>query len=147
MSTGRFFYIERRSAFAFWFGSFVVSLGAILHVPMFWMGRGSGFKLAGMPMDPGMYVGMALIVAGIGIAAYGLLPKGTAQPDAHERLSPPETAPLTRAHWTVMGVLALALVIDIMKPASLGFVTPGMKVEYNVTGRIISWLPFSALAG
>jgi putative MFS transporter len=32
-----------------------------------------------------------------------------------------------------MIVLAMALVIDIMKPASLGFVTPGMRVSLAST--------------
>jgi putative MFS transporter len=29
-----------------------------------------------------------------------------------------------------MVVLTVALVIDVMKPASLGFVVPGMQAEY-----------------
>src|SRR5207302_422427 len=37
--------------------------------------------------------------------------------------------------------------IDIMKPASLGFVTPGMRTEYHVSAGLVSWLPFAALAG
>lgn len=147
MRTAHFFYAERRSAFAFWFGSLIVTFGVILHLPMFWVARDMGFKLAGMPMDLGMYIGMALILAGTGVAAFGLLPKRSEHADVHEHLSPPETAPLTRAHWIVMGVLALALIIDIMKPASLGFVTPGMKVEYGLSATIVSWLPFSALSG
>ncbi len=144
-----FFFIERRSAPAFWLGSLIVTIGVLLHLPMFWMGRHMGFRLAGMPMDSGMYVGMALIVAGVAVTAFGLLPRTQSTPAEvpHQRFSPPETAPLTRAHWTIMGVLALALVIDIMKPASLGFVTPGMKVEYGITSKVVSWLPFSALSG
>jgi len=34
-----------------------------------------------------------------------------------------------------------------MKPASLGFVTPGMRVEYRVSADTVAWLPFAALAG
>jgi putative MFS transporter len=46
-----------------------------------------------------------------------------------------------------MAVLAVALIIDIMKPASLGFVTPGMRVEYGVDSATVALLPLSALLG
>ncbi|HEY4113592.1 MAG TPA: MFS transporter [Rhizomicrobium sp.] len=144
-----FMYTERRSAVAFWGGAFVVAVGVVLHLPMYWMGRDMGFRLAGMPMDPEMYVGMAFIVLGIIAAGYGLLPNAAvdAQHHAPETLAPPEDAPLTRAHWLVMAALAMGLIIDIMKPASLGFVTPGMRLEYNVGKAMVAFLPLSALAG
>jgi len=41
---------------------------------MFFLARDMGYRLAGMPMDPAMIWGMALIVGGLAIAAYGLLP-------------------------------------------------------------------------
>jgi putative MFS transporter len=44
-------------------------------------------------------------------------------------------------------LLALALIIDIMKPASLGFVTPGMRSEYGVDAVTVAWLPLMALTG
>jgi putative MFS transporter len=114
---------------------------------MVWMARDMGFMLAGMRMDAGMLWGMALIVAGIGFACYGLLPNAVTETWTYEAISPPEDAPLTRAHWVLMLVLAMALVIDIMKPASLGFVTPGMRVEYGLDASIVAFLPFSALCG
>ena len=46
-----------------------------------------------------------------------------------------------------MGVLTVALVIDVMKPASLGFVLPGMRAEYVVSKAMVAWLPFAALSG
>lgn len=140
----------RRSTLAFTAGCVLVTLGVVLHLPMFWMGRHTHFVLADMPMDAGMYWGMAAIVAGTAIAAYGLLPKAEALSHLHdpiETLTAPEDAPLTRQHWIVMAALALALVIDIMKPASLGFVTPGMRTEYNIGGTTVAWLPFAALLG
>src|ERR1700685_2069887 len=48
---GGFLFADRRSSLAFWLGSAVVSIGVVLHLPMFWMARHSGFILAGMPMD------------------------------------------------------------------------------------------------
>jgi putative MFS transporter len=144
-----FMFAERRNAFMFWLGAAIVGVGVLLHLPMVWMGRDMGFMLAGMPMDPGMLWGMALIVVGIGFAGYGLLPKvaDKTQIQTHEFISPPEDAPLTRAHWLLMGVLAMALIIDIMKPASLGFVTPGMRTEYGIGLATVALLPFSALLG
>lgn len=140
---------ERRNALAFWFGSAIVTVGVVLHLPMYWMGRNMGFRLAGMPMDTGMLVGMGLIAFGVIVAGYGLLP-APARPikdDAVSRLVPPEDAPLKAPHWMLMTVLAAALIIDIMKPASLGFVLPGMRVEYGVSAATVSWFPFSALVG
>ena len=64
-----------------------------------------------------------------------------------ETIAPPEDAPLTKAHIGMAVLLAVALVIDIMKPASLGFVTPGMRAEYGVSDAAVAWLPFSALLG
>lgn len=139
---------ERRNALAFWTGCAVVTLGVALHIPMYLMGADMGYRLAGMTMDAGMYAGMALIVIGVGLAAFGLLPKTLPKHERLiERIAPPEDAPLTRAHWGMAALLALALVIDIMKPASLGFVTPGMRMEYGVDNSMVAWLPLVALTG
>jgi MFS transporter, putative metabolite:H+ symporter len=141
---------ERRNTPAFWFGCALVTAGVVLHLPMFVMARHSGYVLAGMAMDPGMVFGMAAIVAGVGLAAYGLLPNRPGRVPPGQPLdvvAPLEHATLSAAHWRVATLLALALVIDIMKPASLGFVTPGMRVEYHVGAQMVAWLPFAALTG
>ena len=140
-------FAERRSTFAFWLGTAAVAVGVLLHLPMFWMARDMGFMLAGMPMDSSMLWGMALIVAGIGFTGYGLLPKIAEGARTYEAIAPPEDAPLTPAHWGLMVVLSVALIIDIMKPASLGFVTPGMREEYGLDSATVALLPFSALFG
>ena len=140
-----------RNAKAFWFGSALVTAGVALHVPMFAMGRPAGYVLAGMAMGQGMYWGMAFIVMGIGCAAYGLLPRTLAAHSADDAswpaMVPPDDAPLRAAHWSMAAMLALALIIDIMKPATLGFVTPGMRTEYRIDRQTVAWLPFAALAG
>lgn len=135
------------SRLAFWGGSAMVGTGVILHLPMFWMGRTTGFRLAGMAMSPGMFVGMGLIVFGIAAAAYGLLPSGKQQQSSELSVAPPEDSPLTRAHWIQIMLLAVALVIDVMKAASLGFVIPGMRVEYGLSFSAVAVLPFVALLG
>src|SRR5471032_1003479 len=67
----------------FWFfvsGCIAVTAGVLMHVPMYLMGRNNGFHLADMPMDGSMWWGMALIVAGVGVAGYGLLPRESRAP-------------------------------------------------------------------
>ena len=50
---------------AFWFGVVAVSAGVLLYLPMYLMGRHSGYRLAGMPIDDGMLYGMAAIMIDI----------------------------------------------------------------------------------
>lgn len=138
---------DRRHAWAFWVDCLLVTAGVLLHLPMYWMGRNMGFHLAGMAMDAGMIWGMVLIVSGVGLAAFGLLPRVVADPGSVGVIAPPEDAPLTVAHRLMCGLLALALVIDIMKPASLGFVVPGMRDEYGLSKSVVALLPFAALSG
>ena len=66
---------DRRHLIAFVAGCLAVTAGVVLHLPMYWMGRDMGFRLADMAMDAGMLWGMALIVAGLVVAGYGLLPR------------------------------------------------------------------------
>lgn len=104
---------------AFWGGSAMVAAGVALHFPMFLMGRYTGYRLAGMPMHSGMFVGMAMIVLGVLVAAYGLLPPHEPQQASTGRIIPPEDAPLTKAHWIQIGLIGIALVVDVMKAATL----------------------------
>src|SRR5450759_1888452 len=123
---------DRRGLWAVALGVSAVIGGVLLHMPMFLMGRTTHYRLHGMPMGTDMYLGMAAIILGIAIAAYGLLPRNISKQLAASHdivVSPPEEAPLTRAHWGLMAVLVIALIIDIMKPASLGFTIPGMVKE------------------
>jgi putative MFS transporter len=141
---------DRRGLWAFIVGVIAVTAGVLMHIPMFLMGKDMGFRLYGMPMGADMYWGMALIIGGVAVAAYGLLPKNVAQQIAASQdivVSPPEDAPLTGAHWRLMTVLVIALVIDVMKPASLGFTIPGMVGEYRVGKEVVSFVPLLALTG
>ena len=141
---------DRRGLWAFVLGVVAVTAGVLLHMPMFLMGRMTHFRLYGMPMGAEMYAGMATIILGVAVAAYGLLPRNlTQQLAASEQvvITPPEEAPLSSAHWTLMAVLVIALTIDIMKPASLGFTIPGMMDEYHQSKAAVSLVPFFALVG
>jgi putative MFS transporter len=141
---------DRRGVWAFVLGVVMVTGGVLMHGPMFLMGRHNHFILYGMPMGTEMVAGMAAIIIGVAVAAYGLLPRNISRQLAASQdivVSPPEDAPLSAAHWTLMSVLIVALVIDIMKPASLGFTIPGMVSEYHVTKATASLVPFFALSG
>jgi putative MFS transporter len=141
---------DRASVWLFALGVVAVTTGVLLHLPMFWMGKDMGFRMAGMPMDTGMIAGMYMIVGGVLVAGWGLLPKRVAEQvvaSRHISVAAPEDAPLTLAHWKLMTVLVVALIIDVMKPAALGFVMPGMTDEYAVSHAHASLVPFAALAG
>lgn len=141
---------DRRGIWAFGLGCIATTAGVLLHLPMYMMGKDMGFRMVGMPMDSGMMFGMFLIVAGVAMAAYGLLPRNIAQTAAAASritVTAPEDAKLGLAHWGLMVVLVVALIIDVMKPATLGFVVPGMIEEYGVPKKLASLVPFSALIG
>lgn len=140
----------RRALWAFILGVAAVTVGVLMHMPMFLMGESLDYRLAGMPMGSDMVAGMVLIVVGLLVAAWGLLPKNIAgQRAAGEGIviAAPEDAELGMAHWTLMVVLVLALVIDVMKPAALGFAVPEMSREYGVPKATGSLLSFFALVG
>jgi len=141
---------DRQAVWALVLGCLAVTAGVAAHLPMFAMAQSMHYHLAGMPMDTMMVAGMALIVLGTLVAAYGLLPRDVAArrtAAAGIVIAAPEDAPLRPAHWGLMAVLAIALVIDVMKPASLGFTVPGMISEYGVPKKTVSLVPFFALAG
>ena len=134
-------------AFGFWAGCVAVTIGVLLHVPMFWMGRYNHFHLADMPMDTGMLIGMGLIVGGFIASAWGLMPRHAKPSGSWNEIVAPEDAPLNGAHWLQIVLLAVALVIDIMKAATLGFVVPGMRAEYHINFAHVALVPFAGLTG
>jgi len=141
---------DRQALWAFVLGCVAVTVGVLAHAPMFLMARAMHYRLAGMPMGAGMIAGMALIVAGVAIAGYGLLPRNVAaqrQAAAGIVIAAPEDAPLGWQHWRLMFVLVVALIIDVMKPAALGFTVTGMVSEYGVPKATVSLVPFFALLG
>lgn len=138
---------DRRSWF--WIGRALIAAGVLLHLPMLAEAHSMNNRLVGMPIGPSMYVGMAAIIAGVPLACWGALPKQRGKPaDLHEvEFEPPHSLPLNRWHVGVSLVLTLGLVIDVMKPATLGFVLPGLASEYGITRSTAAFLPFVALIG
>ena len=133
----------------FWVGCVAISAGVLLHLPMLAMAHTMGNHLSGMPMDGWMYLGMALIGLGVPAAIYGALPKKRPDREASNGVTfeAPDDTPLTRSHIAVLLVLTLGLIIDTMKPATLGFVLPGMRGEYGMAKSTAALLPFVALTG
>jgi putative MFS transporter len=158
-------FANRSSLWAFWLGCAAVVAGVALHLPMFVMLAGlggapppmaltpgmdpnmPGMETRHMGSDPVMIAGMGLIVVGLALACYGLIPRrGRALGGA----PPPVPAPaerIGRSQWLLMGVLAVALVVDTMKPATIAFVLPAMSKEYGLARSQAAWLPFIALSG
>jgi len=148
---------ERAHPLFFWLGAVAVTSGVLLHLPMYIRSAAMNFHVAGMPIDNEMLIGMALIIGGTAAAWYGLLPASHAQ--ASPAVVEAELAALSTevpagqegklnlAHWQLLLVLALAVVIDSMKPASLGFVIPGTAAEYGLSREVVALFPFCALAG
>jgi MFS transporter, putative metabolite:H+ symporter len=134
----------------FWLGCAIIIAGVSSHVPMFLMGAAMGYQLAGMPMTSLMVSGMALIPFGLAVACYGMIPRfagmarsGTAPMQFHVA----DGVALNAEHWKLVGVLMVALAVDVLKPATLGFVMPGMTHEYEITRETAGVLPLVALTG
>ena len=136
-------------------GVIAVTIGVALHLPMYVDARDMGYRLAGMPVDTTMVVGMVLIVAGLAAAIWGLIPPRITTGAAVEaRVRALDDAPISRAHVALMLVMAAAVTIDVMKPATLAFVLPGMTREYGLrsplhpSGSIpAALLPLSGITG
>lgn len=136
---------------AFWIGTAAVGFGVLAHLPDFFASAGMGYHMGGMQMSRLMLTGMLMIIGGMALTAYGLMPASrattTRQRASDMHFQAMDAARLTPLHWGMMFVLGVALVIDVMKPATLGFVIPGMRGEYGLKGTQVAWLPFVALGG
>lgn len=145
MKSGVFFHHPA----AFWIGCALITLGVLSHGPMFMMGEHTHWQMVGMPMTWEMWVGMALIPIGLVASGYGLMPPRADRQAQGAPLSlhVADGVPLNRAHLMLVTVLIVTLAIDVMKPATLGFVMPGMSAEYEIDHGRASWLALFALTG
>ena len=134
----------------FWAGCGALMLGVALHLPMYADSLQGGHHMADMGLDLWMIIGMGLIVLG-GIAAFlGALPDRSRTVPAgatRVRYEAPDSTRLSFTHWVTLVVLVIGLVIDTMKPATLGFVLPGLSNEYGVPRSTAALLPLVALTG
>jgi putative MFS transporter len=123
---------------AFWGGTVAVVLGVLLHLPMYAEGKSMGYRLVGMPVDAGMIAGMVLILMGLAATLWGLIPRTehVHESNVRIRVRALDEAPIGGAHVALMFVMAAAVTIDVMKPATLSFVLPGMTREYGLRSAL-----------
>ncbi len=147
--------ISRRERVA-WAGVAAVTVGVLLHLPMYLQAADDGYRLAGMGLDAPMLIGMILIFAGLGLTAYGLFPRAGVGDGSSDRVSVRalDDAKIRGAHVGLLLVMAAAVTIDVMKPTTLAFVVPGFAAEYgmkspsNPTGHPpAALLPLAGIAG
>jgi putative MFS transporter len=143
---------------AFWTGLAAVITGTLMQLPAYFDAADMGYKLNGMGFDTTMSVGMALMVIGIAVTAYGLVPRASKVvqgPPSRIRVQALDDAPITRAHVLLIFVMAAAITIDVMKPTTLAFVAPGAAAEYGLrsalhphsTGLPIALYPLAGISG
>jgi MFS transporter, putative metabolite:H+ symporter len=142
---------------AFWIGIAAVTAGVVLHLPMYIGSADMGYQLAGEQVDTPMLIGMLLILGGLAATFYGLFPRLSEVSRgfvSRVRVKALDDAPIRPAHVGLLLVMAAAITIDVMKPTTLGFVVPGMSLEYglkspvNPSGTIpVAWLPLSGITG
>lgn len=136
--------------FAFWFGCTFIAAGVLAHIPMFICAAEMGYRMVGMPMDATMLTGMGLIPLGLLMACYGLMPRIEAlRHDNHGTIHfhVADNITLNREHWALVIALFVAVTVDVMKPATLGFVMPGMTDEYGISSSASGTLALVALTG
>jgi len=141
---------------AFWLGSVAVTLGVLLHLPMYTGAQEMGYRLVGMPVDGPMKAGMVLVLVGLAATFYGLLPSPSATRPVTSalRVKALDDARLSRAHVGLLLVMAAAVTIDVMKPVTLSFVVPGFGREYGLKSPLnpggsapVAFLPLAGIAG
>lgn len=145
---------SRNRQWAFWGGLWAVTVGAVLHLPMYFKAAEQGYQLVGKPMDLPMKIGMPLIVIGFLATLYSLLPRAIESGGSTLRVRAMDDAPLNRTHLYLILIMVAAITIDVMKPTTLSFVLPGFAREYglqspvNPEGTIpASLLPLAGITG
>lgn len=145
-----------RSKGAFWLGFFSVAIGVALQLPMYINAKNMGYRLVGMPMGTSMNIGMALVIIGLLITLYSLIPpkplKENQEYDLKVRAL--DDAPINKTHIGLLIVMAIAITLDVMKPTILSFVVPGMAREYGLKSPLfpnatipVALLPFCGITG
>lgn len=135
---------------AFWSGCLLIMLGVLAHFPMFVHSAAMNYKMAGMEMDASMWVGMAIIPCGVFLAWFGLMPRlELLRQGSHGDINfhVADNSPLNVEHWKLVTALLIAVTVDVMKPATLGFVMPGMTAEYAISQSTAGTLALIALTG
>jgi putative MFS transporter len=152
-STGK---VVFRSKGAFWIGFSAVAIGVALQLPMYLNAEYMGFRLTGMPMSTSMDIGMALVVIGLLVTLYSLIPPTAVNEnnDFDLKVRALDDAPINKTHIGLLIVMAVAITLDVMKPTILSFVVPGMAREYGLKSPLyphatipVALLPLCGITG
>lgn len=145
-----------RSKTAFWVGFLAVSIGMGLQVPMYTDAASMGYRLVGMPMNTSMNIGMGLVIVGLFISLYSLIPSKpkSDSENFNLKINALDDAKINLLHIGLLFVMAIAITLDVMKPTILSFVVPGVAKEYGLKSPLnphgiipVAWLPFSGITG
>ncbi len=152
-STGK---VVFRSKSAFWIGFSAVAVGVALQLPMYINAEKMGYRLTGMPMSTSMNTGMALVVIGLLVTLYSLIPPKAVKEnnDFDLKVRALDDAPINKTHIGLLIVMAIAITLDVMKPTILSFVVPGMAREYGLKSPLypnatipVALLPLCGITG
>ncbi|MPZ60708.1 MAG: MFS transporter [Propionibacteriales bacterium] len=157
---------------AYVWGTSIVVLGVLLHLPMYVASRDVQFHMRGMAMDPWMQVGMIAIAIGLVLSYAGIAlptrrtellagagsPSPTATVRSAARPQVDTEAPSDRlrpAHRRLVAALIFAVAIDTQKPFTFTFIVPDAAAEYGlstpaapVPGALpVALLPLSGIVG
>ncbi|MFI6932740.1 MFS transporter [Streptomyces sp. NPDC050287] len=127
----------------FWTGVALTCAGVVEHLWMFIDSASMSFHMSMMGMSSVMWVAMVAIVVGVVLSGFAVVQPQKAGPSA--AATPARTATASRRR--LIAILSFALLVDQMKPASLAFITPGLRAEYHLSAADASWLPTVALTG
>jgi putative MFS transporter len=138
--------IHRPKLFIFSFTAII--FGVASHIPMYFHAAPLAYKMVGMVMSPIMMIGMLLMIAGSITGVLSILPniKELSKPKLTYIIEDSQWC-LTRHHTITILSLTVAIAIDVMKPATLGLVIPGMKAEYMLSSFQVGIFPVVALLG
>lgn len=129
--------------FLFWTGVLMTCAGVMEHLWMFMGSASMDFDMSMMEMSPVMWAAMVAIVVGVVMSGVAVVqPSGTASV-----ASPAPAQATKRDRHRLIAILSFALMVDQMKPATLAFISPGMRAEYHLSNAEVSWLPTVALTG
>ena len=148
--------IAFRSKSAFWIGFLAVSVGVALQLPMYINASNMGYRLVGMEMSTSMDFGMGLVIVGLFITLYSLVPASviTEPKNFNLKVQALDDAPINYTHVGLLVIMAITITLDVMKPTILSFVVPGMAREYGLKSPVnpggtipVALLPLSGITG
>lgn len=127
-------------------GVAIITAGVLLQLPG--VPAAGRYAHTGTSMwTPSMLGGMLLLAVGVAVTTVALLWRVARSGGEKLSVDAIEHGRLRPIYWLTCLALTVALVIDVMKPLTLGFVMPGMSQEYGLPLAAVAVLPMVALTG